>query len=65
VKTVNRRRLGLAIVLLFLIPVATAMPALISLALALVLIWAMIASEHRKYGPGRDELRHEASAAHT
>ncbi|HEY6145996.1 MAG TPA: low temperature requirement protein A [Solirubrobacterales bacterium] len=65
VRTVNRRRLGLAIVLLFLIPVATAMPALISLALAVVLIWAMIATEHRNYGPGRDELRHEASAAHT
>jgi low temperature requirement protein LtrA len=65
VRTINRRRLGLAVVLLFLIPVATAMPALISLALAVVLIWAMIATEHRGYGPGRDELRHEASAAHT
>ena len=65
VKTINRRRLGLAIVLLFLVPVATAMPALISLTLAVVLVWAMIATEHRSYGPGRDELRHEASAAHT
>jgi low temperature requirement protein LtrA len=65
VRTVNRRRLGLAIVLLFLIPVATAMPALISLAVAVVLIWAMIAYEHRSYGPGRAELRREASAAHT
>jgi low temperature requirement protein LtrA len=65
VQTVNRRRLGLAIVLLFLAPVATAMPALISLAVAVVLIWAMIAYEHRSYGPGRAELRREASAAHT
>ncbi len=65
VQTVNRRRLGLAIVLLILVPVATAMPALISLALAVVLIWAMIAYEHRSYGPGRAELRREASAAHT
>ena len=54
VQTLNRQRLGLAIVLLFLVPVATAMPALISLAVAVVLIWAMIAYEHRGYGPGRD-----------
>jgi low temperature requirement protein LtrA len=65
VQTVNRRRLGLAIVLLILVPVATAMPALISLAVAVVLIWTMIAYEHRSYGPGRAELRREASAAHT
>jgi low temperature requirement protein LtrA len=63
VKTVNRHRLGLAIVLLLLIPVATAVPALISLALAVVLIWAMIAYEHRGYGLGRDLLRREAGAA--
>jgi low temperature requirement protein LtrA len=62
VKTLNRQRLGLAIVLLILIPVATAVPALISLAAAVVLIWAMIAYEHRGYGPGRDRLRREANA---
>jgi low temperature requirement protein LtrA len=63
VQTVNRQRLGLAIVLLILVPVATAVPALISLAVAVVLIWAMIAYEHRGYGPGREQLRHEASVA--
>ncbi len=63
VRSLNRQRLGLAIVLFFLVPVATAMPALISVAVAVVLIWAMIAYEHRGYGPGRDQLRHEASAA--
>ena len=62
VHTLNRQRLGLAIVLLILVPVATAIPALISLAVAVVLIWAMIAYEHRSYGEGRDQLRHEASA---
>jgi low temperature requirement protein LtrA len=62
IQTINRHRLGLAIVLLFLVPVATAVPALISLAVAVVLIWTMIAYEHRGYGPGRDQLRHEASA---
>jgi len=63
VKTLNRHRLGLAIVLLLLVPVATAVPALISLAVAVVLIWAMIAFEHRGYGPGREQLRREASSA--
>lgn len=62
VKTVNRHRLGLAIVLLFLVPVATGVPALVSLALAVLLVWAMIAYEHRGYGPGRQELRREANS---
>jgi low temperature requirement protein LtrA len=61
VHTLNRHRLGLAIVLLFLIPVATALPALVSLTIALVLVWALVAYEHRGYGPGRQELRHQAS----
>ncbi|HKH64254.1 MAG TPA: low temperature requirement protein A [Solirubrobacterales bacterium] len=65
VRSVNRHRLGLAIVLLFLVPVATQVDALISLAVAVVLIWAMILFEHRRYGPGRAQLRREASAAHT
>jgi low temperature requirement protein LtrA len=64
IKTVNRQRLGLAIVLLLLVPVATAVPALVSLALAVGLIWLMIGYEHRGYGSGRQELRREASAAH-
>jgi low temperature requirement protein LtrA len=62
IRTINRERLGLAIVLLFLIPVATAVPALISLTIAVVLIWAMIGYEHRGYGARRQELRREASA---
>jgi low temperature requirement protein LtrA len=65
IRTVNRRRLGLAIVLLLLIPVATAIPALLTLAIAVVLIWALIAYEHRGYGASRTELRREANAAHT
>jgi low temperature requirement protein LtrA len=63
VHTLNRHRLGLAIVLLLLVPAATAVPALASLATAVVLIWAMIAYEHRGYGPNRDQLRREASTA--
>jgi low temperature requirement protein LtrA len=63
VQTVNRQRLGLAVVLLILVPVATAIPALVSLAVADVLIWAMIGYEHRGYGERRDQLRHEAAVA--
>ncbi|HET8815406.1 MAG TPA: low temperature requirement protein A [Solirubrobacterales bacterium] len=65
VHTLNRRRLGLAIVLLFFVPVATAVPALVTLAVAVVLLWALIAYEHRGYGEKRTELRREASAAHS
>ncbi len=63
IHTLNRHRLGLAIVLLFLIPVATAVPALASLAVLVVLVWSMIVYEHRGYRAGRAELRHEANHA--
>jgi low temperature requirement protein LtrA len=62
VHTINRQRLGLAIVLLILVPVATAVPASIALAVADVLLWTMIAYEHRSYGEGREQLRSEAAA---
>jgi low temperature requirement protein LtrA len=65
IRTLNRHRLGLAIVFLFLIPVATAIPALLTVAIVVVLVWAMIAFEHRGYGASRAELRREASAAHS
>jgi low temperature requirement protein LtrA len=64
VQTLNRQRLVLAIVLLILVPVATAMPAVISLAVVDVLIWTMIAYEHRGYDERRDRLRREASVSH-
>jgi len=57
VRTVNRRRLLLAIVLLILVPVATEVPALVALAVANVLAWALIAYETRLYGEGRQRLR--------
>jgi low temperature requirement protein LtrA len=63
VQTINRRRLGLAVVLAILVPVATAVPALISLAVVDVLIWTMIGYEHRGYGEQREQLRHEAAVA--
>jgi low temperature requirement protein LtrA len=64
VHSINRQRLGLAIVLLILVPVATSVPALVSLAVVSLLIWTMIAYEHRGYGPGRGELRREANLPH-
>jgi len=57
VHTVNRQRLLLAIVLLILVPVATAIPALAALAIVNLLLWALIAYETRLYGDGRHELR--------
>jgi low temperature requirement protein LtrA len=63
VQTINRRRLGLAIVLLILVPVATAVPAVIGLAVVDVLIWTMIAFEHHGYDERRDQLRHEAAVS--
>jgi low temperature requirement protein LtrA len=63
VHTINRQRLLLAIVLAILVPVATAVPALICLAVADVLIWVMIAYEHHGYDERRDQLRREASVS--
>jgi len=57
VHTINRQRLLLAIVLLILVPVATEVPALLALAVATVLLWAMIAYETRNYGEGRRRVR--------
>jgi len=62
VKTINRQRLLLAIVLLILVPVATEMPALAALAVVNLLLWAMIAYETRSYGEGRYRLRHPEAA---
>jgi low temperature requirement protein LtrA len=61
IKTVNRRRLLLGIVLLLLVPVATEVPALAALAVVNVLMWALIAYETRLYGEGRQRLRRPAT----
>ncbi|HEY7951263.1 MAG TPA: low temperature requirement protein A [Solirubrobacterales bacterium] len=63
VHTINRQRLLLALVLLLLVPVATEMPALVALAIANVLIWAMIAYETRSYGEGRRQVRRPQAEA--
>jgi low temperature requirement protein LtrA len=62
IRSINRQRLLLAIVLLALVPVATELPELVTLAIANALIWAMIAYETRSYGDGRDRVRHPDGA---
>jgi low temperature requirement protein LtrA len=62
IHTINRQRMLLGIVLLILVPVATQVPALVAVAVAVVLIWAMIAYETRSYGEGRHEVRRPQAA---
>ena len=57
IRSINRQRLLLAVVLLILVPVATEVPALLALAVVNALIWAMIVYETRLYGEGRQEVR--------
>jgi low temperature requirement protein LtrA len=57
VHTLSRRKLATAIVLLALVPVATELPALATLALANLLLWALIALDTRSYGEGRRRVR--------
>jgi low temperature requirement protein LtrA len=62
IQTINRQRLLLSIALLILVPVATEVPALATLAFANILIWAMIAYETRSYGEGRHQVRRPETA---
>jgi low temperature requirement protein LtrA len=57
IRSINRQRLLLAVVLLILVPVATEVPALLALAVVNALVWAMIVYETRMYGEGRQEVR--------
>jgi low temperature requirement protein LtrA len=60
--TINPQRLGLALLLLALYPVATTISALAMLVLLNVLLWGMIVYETRGYGEGREEVRHGDAA---
>jgi low temperature requirement protein LtrA len=62
VHTINRQRLLLAVVLLILVPVGTEVPALVALAIANVLLWAMIVYETRMYGENRHQVRRPGTA---
>src|SRR5829696_4497607 len=65
IRTVNRHRFGLALLLLALFPVATEVSALVMLGLLNVLLWAMIVYETRGYGEDRAEVRHGDAAPGT
>jgi low temperature requirement protein LtrA len=62
VKTVNWRRLVLALVLFALLPAATELPALATVAIVAALLWALVTVETRSYGEGRAEVRHGDAA---
>jgi low temperature requirement protein LtrA len=62
VRTLNRRRLGLAIVLLALVPALYARPAIVPLALLSAALVALIAYETTIYGEARQRVRHPESA---
>jgi low temperature requirement protein LtrA len=59
VHTLNTRRLGMAVVLVALIPAAVELPALATVAILAVLLWALIVYETRSYGEARARLRRE------
>jgi low temperature requirement protein LtrA len=58
VKSINYRRLALAVVLVALLPAATALPALATLAIVAVLLSVLVSIETRGYGEGRQTVRH-------
>jgi low temperature requirement protein LtrA len=60
VHTINRQRLLLALLLLALVPAATAVPPLVPLAVVTALLTAMIVYETNLYGEGRANVRHLA-----
>ncbi|MGH9273173.1 MAG: low temperature requirement protein A [Acidimicrobiales bacterium] len=62
VRTLNKQRLLVAAVLLAAVPMADQPDALVTLAAATALLWAMIGYEATRFAAGRDQVRHEAAA---
>lgn len=63
VRTLNRRRLGLALALLALVPALQHAPALVALALLAVALVLLIAYETHVYGEARQRVRHPDAAS--
>ena len=61
VHTLNTRRLGLAILMLALLPLAVEVPALATVAGVAVLLVGLVVWETRSYGEARAKLRHEVA----
>ncbi len=58
VRSVNWRRLALAVILVALLPAATELPALAVIAIVAALLWLVVTIETRSYGEGRANVRH-------
>ena len=58
VHSLNRRRLGLSLILLALYPLALEVPALVTVAIVTALFAVLIAYETRRYGESRAQVRH-------
>ena len=63
IKTLNTRRLGLAVLLCALVPVAVEIPALASVSMLCSLLALLIVVETRAYGESRRRLRHQVREA--
>jgi low temperature requirement protein LtrA len=61
VHTINRQRLLLALILVALLPLAVEISALATLAIVTALLCILIAYETRRYGEGRQRVRHGLS----
>jgi low temperature requirement protein LtrA len=61
IHSINRQRLGLAVLLLAMVPLAVELPALAALAIITALLSTMIAYETISYGEGRDRVRHQGT----
>jgi len=62
VRTLNRRRLVCAVVLLAFIPVAAELPALATLGILTGILVSLIAYEALRYSEARDRVRHQLAA---
>jgi low temperature requirement protein LtrA len=62
VRSINRHRLGMALLLFALYPVALELSALAMIAVINVVLWSMIVYETRGYGEDRAEVRHGDAA---
>jgi low temperature requirement protein LtrA len=58
VKSVNSRRLALSGLLIVLLPLATEIAAIATLAIVAALLWALVSIETRGYGESRQRVRH-------
>jgi low temperature requirement protein LtrA len=61
VRSINWRRLALALVIVALLPAATELPAVATVGIVATLLWILVAVETRAYGEGRSQVRHGES----